>query len=230
MVATSYGNEGLIVIGDPSLVLMDDSITGANIDGFHAIHASYPRDFTVTAIADIAHATDGNLSDTDGTALRETRADIVITCGPAISEAGSYLTEEGHSLPITALPFTINLTSWIEQIVEKHHDEAGILWPTLIAPFDIYLLTLAREDNTRIAGETLYRQLTGAGWRVLYDPRSLSPGAKFADADLIGCPVRIVVSDKSLMEDSVEIKLRQEKERQIILLKDLEEVLKTLIP
>ncbi|MDP2944007.1 MAG: aminoacyl--tRNA ligase-related protein [bacterium] len=102
-------------------------------------------------------------------------------------------------------------------IVEIHHDDKGIKWPANIAPFKIHLLSL----NENEAAARIYADLSLAGFEVLYDDRELSAGEKFADADLIGCPYRLVVSKKTLDADSVEIKRRSAAAGSLVKIKDL---------
>ena len=104
-------------------------------------------------------------------------------------------------------------------IVEKYNDERGIIWPESVAPFAVHLLALGGVD-----GEKTYDSLQKAGIQVLYDDREMSAGEKFAEADLIGIPWRIVVSAK-LGDDKVEIKRRSEKEPKIV---GFEEALKLI--
>lgn len=107
-------------------------------------------------------------------------------------------------------------------IVETCHDEQGIIWPNEVAPFNVHLLALGEEEKIKKGADALYEKLTGLGAEVLYDDRAaLSAGEKFVEADLIGIPLRIVVSEKTLKKTSVEIKKRGEKEVQLIKLSDL---------
>lgn len=106
-------------------------------------------------------------------------------------------------------------------IVELHHDDQGIIWPTEVAPFAAHLLALGEDERIKKEADALYQQLAAKRTEVLYDDRSASPGEKFADADLIGIPLRIVVSEKTLEKDSVEIKKRDEKETKLIKIPDI---------
>ncbi|HUE76286.1 MAG TPA: His/Gly/Thr/Pro-type tRNA ligase C-terminal domain-containing protein, partial [Chloroflexota bacterium] len=93
------------------------------------------------------------------------------------------------------------------------HDEAGIVWPRSVAPFDVHLCALGVDNpDVRQAAEDLYRDLLAAHVEVLFDDRAESPGVKFADSDLIGLPLRVTVSQRTLRSDTVEIKPRQVKE------------------
>ncbi len=103
-------------------------------------------------------------------------------------------------------------------IVEKYHDDKGIIWPQSVSPFDIHLLNIAKDQK---AADQLYQTLQAEGFSVLLDLRDVSAGIKFTDSDLIGIPKRILVSDKTLAEESVELKLRNENKSKLIKTKDL---------
>ena len=105
--------------------------------------------------------------------------------------------------------------------MEKYNDEKGIVWPESVAPFKVHLLSLNKAEE----GEKIYAQLQAAGIEVLYDDREAGAGEKFADADLIGIPYRIVVSEKSLAAGGVELKKRSEKNSEII---EVEKLIKIL--
>lgn len=109
-------------------------------------------------------------------------------------------------------------------LVEKFHDEKGIIWPRAVAPFDLHLINIAKDGKT---ADKLYETLQKDGKSVLYDQRDATPGAKFADSDLIGIPTRVLVSDKSLDQDSVEIKHRDSDKTALIKIKDLPKILKS---
>jgi prolyl-tRNA synthetase len=108
-------------------------------------------------------------------------------------------------------------------IVEKFHDEKGIVWPESVAPFAVHLLAL---KGAEVAADKVYQDLLDAGIEVLYDDRSVSAGVKFADADLIGIPYRVVVSEKTLKEGRVEIKKRSETEAKLVKIEEFINLLK----
>jgi prolyl-tRNA synthetase len=101
-------------------------------------------------------------------------------------------------------------------IAEISHDERGLIWPENVAPYKYHLLSLGESETVKKSTDELYEKLTGQGLEVLYDDRVLPAGQKFAEADLFGLPWRLVISEKTLAQDSVEIKKRTEKEAQLI--------------
>ena len=106
-------------------------------------------------------------------------------------------------------------------LVEVMHDDKGIIWPKEVAPFAVHLVTLGADDNVKQESEKLYEKLSAKGVEVLWDDRDAQAGAKLADADLIGIPVRLVVSKKTLAEDSVELKERNKKDAEMVKLSDI---------
>lgn len=113
--------------------------------------------------------------------------------------------------------YGIGLQRLLGTIVEVHHDEKGIIWPGTVAPFQVHLLSLGKNEEA----EKAYQELLNNNIEVLYDDREVSAGEKFADSDLIGIPYRIVVSEKSLTSGGAEVKKRKEKEGRIIALKNI---------
>jgi len=115
-------------------------------------------------------------------------------------------------------------------IIEQHHDEYGIVWPVSVAPFQVHLVSIGTNKPEIVAAaDSLYDRLVNGGYDVLYDDRDDSAGVKFNDADLIGIPVRLTVSAKTLAQDSVEVKARWAKERQMVDSQDLEGAIDALL-
>lgn len=134
----------------------------------------------------------------------------------------------GKQIQITMGCYGIGVSRLMGTLVEIFHDEKGIIWPKSVAPFQVHLVSLAKEVSELAAAEKLYQDLISAGVDVLYDDRTNpSTGEKFADADLIGIPTRIIISKKTLTTNSVEIKLRDSDNSEIIL---LTETLKKVSP
>ena len=132
--------------------------------------------------------------------------------GPKYSEKlALYFTDEkGAKYPVLSGAYGIGVSRLMATVVETHNDGTGIVWPESIAPYRVHLIVL---DDKKEEAEKVYRDLTAKGVEALYDDRDdKSAGEKFADADLIGCPVRVVVSKKTVDKGSVEIKRRGEKE------------------
>jgi prolyl-tRNA synthetase len=125
----------------------------------------------------------------------------------------NYLDENGQEHPIVMGSYGIGSGRLLACVAEEHHDDKGLSWPITISPFDVHLVALRGGES---GAAQLYDELQAAGLDVLYDDREESPGVKFNDADLIGIPLRLTVSERSLKEGGVELKLRRETEKQIV--------------
>jgi prolyl-tRNA synthetase len=127
-----------------------------------------------------------------------------------------YLDKEGKTHPVVMGCYGIGLPRLMATIVEINHDDQGIVWPKEVAPFGVHLLQIESSEKVNKATGKLYQDLQKAGLEVLYDDREKSAGEKFSDADLIGIPARIVVSERTLEKGCAEVKKRGEKEMKLI--------------
>jgi len=126
--------------------------------------------------------------------------------------------------------YGIGITRLMGTIVETYNDEAGIIWPKTVSPLDVHLLSLGKEEDVLNQAEQIYASLTNSGIDVLWDDRDeVTAGEKFADSDLIGIPVRLVVSKKTLTKNSIELKLRNKNKADLIKADDLVEGIKSEI-
>lgn len=135
----------------------------------------------------------------------------------------TYKNNEGVEIPVFMGSYGIGITRLMGTIVEVLSDEQGIIWPESVAPFTVHMIQIGNTDDQAMQ---LYNQLTDRGIEVLWDDRDSSVGAKFADADLIGIPHRVVISEKSLEKGGLEYKKRNESESKIITESELFEILK----
>lgn len=136
--------------------------------------------------------------------------------------------EDGKPIRVIMGCYGIGISRLMGSVVEVHHDDVGIVWPKSIAPFDVHLVMLgAKKDDmqTKVqrTAESLYDEFCAKGVEVLFDDRDTSAGEKFADADLIGIPLRLVVSERSLADGGVEWKLRSEKSGRTVRIEDVQE-------
>ncbi len=132
--------------------------------------------------------------------------------------AANFVNKKGQQKPIIMGCYGIGLGRLMATIIEIYHDEKGILWPKSVGPFDLHLIAVGAQNFA--PAEKIYKNLSKK-FDVLYDDRDESPGVKFAEADLIGIPIRIVVSEKTLTKDSVEVKKRDQEKTKLIEIKDL---------
>lgn len=128
----------------------------------------------------------------------------------------TYTNQDGEKIPAYMGSYGIGITRLMGTIVECLSDEKGIVWPEAIAPFKVHIVMLGESDQVKQEAEELYSDLSLAGVEVLFDDRSATAGEKFADADLIGIPYRIVVSEKSLLKGGVEMKRRADGKEEIM--------------
>ncbi len=148
----------------------------------------------------------------------------IFKLGQKFSSAFGFkvLDAEGKELPVEMGCYGIGPSRVMGTLVEVFHDEKGIIWPEAVAPFKYHLLALGREDETFAEAEKIYKNLVASGAEVLFDDRrDVTAGVKFADADLIGLPVRLIVSKKTLDQQSVEMKKRNEAESKLVPIADL---------
>lgn len=209
---------------DRSVELMSDFAIGANIDDKHYLGFNWERDLPVPTVADLRNVVAGDPSP-DGQGTLEIKRGIevghIFQLGTKYSEAMKcqVLGENGKPVTLTMGCYGIGVSRVVAAAIEQNNDERGIIWSDNLAPFQIALVPLRYEtDLVREATDSLYAELTAAGFEVLLDDRDkkTSPGIKFADMELIGIPHRIVVSDRGLAEGNLEYKSRTEAEPQAL--------------
>jgi len=225
--ASPIGLKGTRVVADDSITLGSSFVVGANEAGYHFKNASYPRDFKVDIVADIALARAGDACARCGgklTYARSIEVGHVFKLGTFISErfGASFLDADGKSHPIVMGSYGIGLGRLLAAIVEKSHDGKGIIWPLSAAPYHVLLCPLSLDKPGVLrAAEGVYQDLQKEGIDVLFDDRDESPGVKFNDADLLGIPLRLTVSPRTLQSQSAEAKWRREKETRLLSLENL---------
>ena len=139
----------------------------------------------------------------------------IFKLGTRYSEAlgASYLDESGVSHPIWMGSYGFGPARVAAAAVEQYADEKGISWPRTIAPFDVELVTLGKPGTEeRALSDRLYEGLQGAGLQTLYDERDIGPGEKFAEAELLGCPLRVTVGRRTLAAGEIEVQVRRGRE------------------
>ena len=217
--ASAVGITGIRKVADPSIESGSNFVVGANKPDTHLTGANYPRDFQVDLLTDIALAQPGQLCLRCGGTLEATRGvevGHIFKLGTFFSETlgANYLDAEGRNLSITMGCYGIGVGRLLAAAIEQNHDDRGIVFPHPVAPYQAHLvgLNLSNEDVAAAADE-LYQRLNAAGIETLYDDRpDAAAGVKFNDADLIGLPVRLVVSPRNLNNGVVEVRGRQEEE------------------
>lgn len=226
--ASAVGITGIRKIADPSIESGNNFVVGANKPDTHLTGANYPRDFQVDILTDIALAQPGQLCAQCGGTLAATRGvevGHIFKLGTFFSETlgANYLDAEGRNLPITMGCYGIGVGRLLAAAIEQNNDDRGIVFPHPIAPYQAHLVGLnLANDEVAEAGQRLYDELNAAGIETLYDDRpDAAAGVKFNDADLIGLPVRLVISPRNLNNGVVEVRGRQEDEAQTVPLSDV---------
>ena len=219
--------KGVTVVVDDSVASTPNLIAGANKPGYHLKNITYSRDFKADVVADISLARDGMTCAHCGGTLAEKRGievGNIFKLGTKYSEAmnATYLSQKGRPELFFMGCYGIGLGRLLASIVEANHDEDGIIWPPAVAPYQIHLMHIGKGDEIRQRAEALYTDLRAQGYEVLYDDRQESPGVKFKEADLLGMPLRLTISQRTLETDSVEVKHRTEAEKNLVKLDALD--------
>ncbi len=211
------------------------SVTGANADDSHLINVMVERDFTVTSFHDLVIAKEGDKCPRCGARMREKRGievGHVFKLGTKYSQAfdAGFLDASGNRQISIMGCYGIGVTRTLQAVIEQSFDEDGIIWPMAIAPYqvDVVVPNTAHAESVRVA-EELIAALEARGIEVLFDDRDERPGVKFKDADLLGLPIRAVISERSLAEGKVEVKRRTEKDKQMIPIADTAAFIETII-
>ncbi|MGE5578740.1 MAG: proline--tRNA ligase [Bacillota bacterium] len=217
------GLTGITVITDDSLVDGRAYVAGANEEGFHLKNVVPGRDYKAETRADIAAARDGDPCPVCGKPLSVARGIEVgntFKLGTRYSAAmgANYQDESGQEHPIVMGCYGMGVGRLLACVVEANHDERGIIWPMTVAPYHVHIVALGSSPEVKEAADALYEDLQRQGTEVLYDDRDESAGVKFNDADLMGMPIRITVSARSLKEGGCELKLRREQSGKVVAL------------
>ncbi len=233
--ASPVGITGIEVIADESITSGANYVAGGNKPDTHIKNVNYPRDFKADLIADIALAEAGEGCPKCGGKLSSSRGievGHIFKLGTFISEKlGAFFTDaDGVSKPVVMGCYGIGLGRLLAAAIEQNHDDKGIIWPMSIAPYHIYLCSLYMENSeVAAATENLYAELESQGLEVLFDDRQESPGVKFNDADLLGIPIRVTISPRTLEKNSAEIKKRSEKKAELVPLGEVADRLVELV-
>jgi prolyl-tRNA synthetase len=221
-------------VADHSIKNVKNFVTGANKLNRDLVGVNIGRDFQISDFADFLEVRGSFKCAKCGGKLKELKAieaGNIFKLGTKFSEACGFKVTDasGKQVPVAMGCYGIGSTRLVGTIVEASHDENGIIWPKNVAPYSIHIVSLGDDPSVIKAAEKLYADLVKKGAEVLYDDRDVSAGVKFKDADLIGIPLRIVVSKRTLEKKSVGWKERAKKEEKMVTLaKVVAEVTKAL--
>jgi len=229
--ASPIGLNDIFVVVDDIIPESPNLVAGANEEGYHLLNVNYGRDYQASVVADIAVADEGRACPECGQNLRTSRGvevGNIFKLGTRYSDSMgcTYLDKDGKSKSVIMGSYGIGVGRLLACIAEEYNDERGLIWPITIAPYQVHLVTLKGSEEV---ANSLYTLLKSNGIEVLYDDRDESPGVKFNDADLIGIPIRLTVSERSLKQGGVELKFRQEPQLIFVPLNDVPQRVKAEI-
>lgn len=217
-------DNGVRYLVDPRVVPGTAWVTGADRVDYHVVDLVCGRDFTPDGVIEAAEVREGDPSpDGRGTLVTARGIEIghIFQLGRKYADALGLdaLGQDGKPKRITMGSYGIGVSRIMAVIAEQSHDELGLVWPRQVAPADVHLVMAGKDESVRDGAERLAAELAEAGLRVLLDDRTVSPGVKFADAELIGVPT-IVVVGKGLARGVIEIKDRRSGERVDVAVED----------
>jgi prolyl-tRNA synthetase len=207
------------IYADHSALALADFVTGANEKDRHYTGANWDRDVPSATAADIRNVVEGDRSPSGKGHLKMARGIEVghifqLGTKYSVPMKATVLDESGQDMVLHMGCYGIGVTRIVAAAIEQNHDEKGIIWPEPIAPFQVVLVPLNQHKAPRVreVADRLYAELTQAGIEVLYDDRDARPGVKFADAELLGIPHRIVVGERGLESGKLEYRGRRDTE------------------
>ncbi len=203
--------ESVIVVVDDSVAKSNNLVAGANSEEYHYINTNFLRDYN-GIVSDIASAKKGDICTTCGHPLNISKGieiGNIFQLGTRYSDAlgVTYQDEKGTRKPVIMGSYGIGVGRLLACLAEEYHDEKGLILPITTSPYQVHFVSLLKDSEP---SDALYDELTREGIEVLYDERKESAGVKFADADLIGIPLRITLGQRGLKDGVVELKLRED--------------------
>ena len=211
------------IYADQAVASLSDFVCGANQPDLHLRGVNWGRDLPIPALADLRNAVAGDLSPSGGGALtiaRGIEVGHIFQLGNKYSDAmeASVLNKDGTTCSVQMGCYGIGVTRIVAAAIEQNNDDRGIIWPESIAPFEVILIPINMDKSYRVreAADSLYKELEDAGFDVLLDDRPQRPGVKFADADLLGIPHRLVIAEKAWDEGQIEYKMRRSADAEMI--------------
>jgi len=225
--ASPVGLTGIPVVADDAVPGSPNLIAGANQPDTHLRNVNYGRDWTATTVTDIALAQAGDCCGECSGELQEHRGiemGHIFKLGTLYSEkmGAEFLDALGASRPCIMGCYGVGVDRILAAAIEANHDDDGIIWPREIAPFNVHLVALNLDrPGVREAAESVYAGLRANGVETLLDDREEAAGVKFKDADLLGMPLRLTVSPRTLERNAAEAKLRRSREQSDLPLNDV---------
>jgi prolyl-tRNA synthetase len=204
---------------DHATANMADFVTGANESDAHFAGVNFGRDIEVAETFDLRNVIAGDPTPGGSGTLsiaRGIEVGHIFQLGSKYSKAfnATVLGKDGKEQLLEMGCYGIGITRIVAAAIEQNHDDNGIIWPDPLTPFDVVIvpINMHRSEDVRVAAEALYAELSAAGLEVLFDDRDARPGVKFADAELIGIPHRLVVGDRGIKAGELEYRHRRDTE------------------
>ncbi len=205
------------IYADHSALALADFVCGANEKDLHLTGVNWDRDVSGALAADLRKVVEGDPSPSGRGRLKIARGievGHIFQLGSKYSEPmkAVVLDEAGRETTLLMGCYGIGVTRIVAAAIEQNHDQRGIIWPAPIAPFQVVLVPLNLQKSARVreVSDRLYAELGAAGIEVLYDDRDARPGVKFADAELLGIPHRLVVAERGLEAGKLEYRHRRD--------------------
>ena len=219
--AGPVGNEKVRKIFDLSVKFVKNAITGANKKDIHFSGINAGRNFEIEEEADITSAVESDICPKCGKPMyvkKGIEVGHIFKLGYKYTEAMkvTVLDERGKAVTPIMGCYGIGVNRTMAAIVDQYNDDRGIIWPDSVTPFQVHLIGIAKTDEEKSKVEDIYNEIKSYGYDVLYDDRKVSPGFKFADADLIGIPFRITAGKSFFQSGEIEIKYRKSGEMQLV--------------
>jgi prolyl-tRNA synthetase len=224
--ASPVGLKEVLTIVDDIIPNSVNLVAGANIEGYHLINVNYGRDYKADIVSDISKVQEGDKCTVCGSPLYLNSGVVVGKSRKTKTKLSErmkcfYLDKQGQANPVFMGFYEIGISRLLACIAEEHHDDYGLKWPISISPYKINLISLPwKKSLSSIAEfdmcESLYERFISENIECLYDDREESPGVKFNDSDLIGIPIRLTISERSIKNGGVEYKRRNKEEKNII--------------
>lgn len=220
--------DGALIVADDAVADSSNLVAGANEEGYHLLNTNLGRDYEAGIVTDIAAADEGDACPVCGHPMRTERGvetGNIFKLGTRYTESlgARFLDENGEQKLVVMGSYGIGVGRLLACVAEEHNDEDGLIWPISVAPYHVHVVS---QESLEETARNLYDELTADGVEVLWDERDESLGAKFKDADLIGLPLRVTLTPRSMQNGGVELRRRDGKETVIVPVEEAAEAVK----
>lgn len=211
------GLKDIFIVADADVLKVLDAVTGANQKDKHFRNVNHGKDWKADLVSDIRQMRAGDVCPRCSEPyelVTSMELGHTFQLGTRYSKAldANYRDERGEMHPIIMGCYGIGVNRILAAAIEEHHDEKGIIWPASIAPFQVLIMTLNEQDEpSRKTAQDVYDEFISHSYQILYDDRDARAGVKFNDADLIGIPIQVIVSERNLAKNQLEIKTRRDR-------------------